>query len=371
MEFPNYEDVDLEYLNFKKNIKILIIDDVKEDCLLLDQYLRLLGYENIRIAKDGFQGLRLVEKETPDLILMDIDIHGMSGLEMLFLLRMKIINQELMVLIISAYDAMKNAVLCIKMGAVDFLSKPFNQDLLKVRIEVCIQKKWFLNQNNQYREQLKIERNRYENLLHAVFPESIVKELAETNKITSRIYQDVAVLFTDIVGFTRYCEEHSLEEVSSAMQIYAEICEKAAIDHNIQKIKTLGDGFMAVGGMMSENMNPVTDCLNCAIQIIQECKKQDEKWKIRAGVDVGPIIGGIVGHRQYLFDIWGDVVNTCARVQACAEPNSICLTSYAWVRCDGCDGCGKNYPGDSLGFRAVKGKSQHIEIFQVLVDEVD
>lgn len=365
MESTNYEDIDLEYLNFKKNIKILIIDDKKEDCLLLNQYLRFLGYENIRTAKDGFQGLRLVEKETPDIILMDIDIQGMSGLEMLFLLQMKIINQELMVLIISSFDAIKNVVLCIKMGAVDFLSKPFNQDLLKVRIEACIQKKWFLDQNNRYREQLKIERNRYENLLHSVFPESIVQELAETNKITSKIYQDVAVLFTDIVGFTGYCEEHSLEEISSAIQTYAEICEKAAIEHNLQKLKTVGDGFMAVGGMISENISPAEDCLNCAVQIIQECKKQDANWQIRAGIDVGPVIGGIVGHRQYLFDIWGDVVNTCARVLACAEPNSICLTRYAWERCREC------HTGESLGYRAVKGKSRHIEIFQVsLKDEV-
>lgn len=354
------EEFDPDYLNFKKHVKILIIDNIKDDCIILNRYLKLLGYENIRIAMDGFQGLHMVEEENPDLILMDIDIPRIGGMEMLLLLREKIINQELMVLMISAYDSMENVVICIKMGAVDFLSEPFNQDLLKGRMEACIQKKWFLNKNSQYRDQIKKERNRYENLLYSVFPASIVKELAETNKIESRIYDDVAVLFTDIVGFTSYCEEHSLEEISSTIQIYAEICEKAAMQHNLQKLKTIGDGFMAVGGMMSKSNNPVTDCLNCAIQIIHECNKRKEGLKIRAGVDVGSVIGGIVGYRQYLFDIWGDVVNTCARVLACAEPDSICLTSNAWER------CGVSYQGESLGYRAVKGKAQHIEIFQVI-----
>lgn len=355
------EDSDPEYLYFKKHVSILIIDNLKEDCILLERYLKNLGYTNIRVAMDGFHGLQLIEEGLPDLILMDTDLPGISGMEMLLKLREKIISQELVVLMISAYDHMENIVNCIKMGAIDFLSKPFNQDLLKVRIEACVQKKWSINNNKLHQEQIKIERNRCEDLLHAVFPEPIVKELRETNQVIPKIYQDVAVLFTDIVGFTAYCEAHSLEEISSTIQNYAEICEKAAMENHLQKVKTIGDGFMAVGGILGENSNPVVDCLNCAIQIIHECQMKDRGWKIRAGLDVGPVIGGIVGYRQYLFDIWGDAVNTSAKVLACAEPNSICLTSSAWER------CGNSYQDQakSLGLRAVKGKSQEIEIFQL------
>lgn len=353
------EDIEPAYLEYKKDVKILIIDDFKEDCLILDRYLRRLGYENIKIAMDGFQGLQAIKTDVPDLVLMDIDMPGISGIEMLLFLREKIIHQELMVLMISAYDHLQNVVACIKNGAVDFLPKPFNKALLKVRIEACIKKKWFIHKNNKYREEIKNEKNRYEHLLHSVFPSAIVKELAETSSVAPKIYDQVAVLFIDIAGFTSFCETHTLEEISSNIQIYAEICERAAIKHHLQKLKTIGDGFMAVGGMLSKSSNPVVDSLECALEIIRECAKMDVQWRVRGGIDLGTVIGGIVGHRQYLFDIWGDVVNTCARILGYAEPNSVCLTSTAWEKCN------KAYKGDSLGFKAVKGKSQKIEIFQV------
>lgn len=355
-------DEDPEYLDFKKNIKILIVDELKEDCLIIESYLRCLGHENIRSASNGFQGVRLIEEECPDIVLMEIEMPGFNGPEMLLRLRKKIINQELTVLMISAYGSMENIVLCIKMGAIDFLSKPFNQDLLRSRIEACLQKKWFIYKNNRYREQLKNERNKYENLLHAVFPAAIVEELAQTNKVAPKIYENVAVLFTDIVGFTSYCEEHSLEEISSTIRSYAEICEKAALRNNLQKLKTIGDGFMAVGGMIFESQNPVEDCLNCALQIIEEYAGRGKGCAVRAGIEIGPVIGGIVGHRQYLFDIWGDTVNTCARILSETEPNCVCLTSSAWSKCS------DRYHGQSLGFGAVKGKSREIELFQVSID---
>jgi class 3 adenylate cyclase len=358
-----FEEVEPAYLDFKQQIKILLIDDLENDCLVLEKYLMRLGYVNIKIARDGVEGLKLIEEYNPDLVLMDVDMPQVSGLEMLMLLRDNIINQELMILMISAYDSIENVVVCIKMGAIDFLSKPFNQELLKGRIEACIQKKWFVNKNRQYQQQINDAKTRYEMLLKSVFPAHIIQELTETSSVKPKTYENVAVLFTDVVGFTSFCETHSLDEIFATIQLYAKICEKAAMDHGLQKLKTIGDGFMAVGGMMTPSANPVVDCLRCASQIIEECMQMEMQWSVRAGIDMGTVTGGIVGHRQYLFDIWGDVVNTCARVLHCAAPNTICLTKYASAFCD------EQWQTESLGWQTVKGKAQKVEIFQFRVKD--
>lgn len=342
--------------NFKKMASILIVDDVKENCQLLKRYLNHIGYKNTAVAKSGFQALSMLKKNKFDLVLLDIDMPGMTGMDILIRLKDDINQRRLMAIMISGSDTMENIIECIKLGAEDFLSKPFNVDILRARVDACIEKKWFIKQETLHQEQLEMERRRYETLLSAVFPTIIVNELAITGKIQAKQYENVAILFADVVNFTTYCDTHELEESMKNIQDFADMCETIAIKYNIQKIKTVGDSFLATAGMLTENVNPVLDCIHCAQELITQSAKLAAKWKLRIGINFGTVIGGIVGHRQYLFDIWGDAVNTAARIQSIAEPGKIFLSKAAWNQVHELS-CGR-----SLGELALKGKAPE-EIF--------
>lgn len=347
-----------ELIKFKEEIPILIVDDVEENCRILHLYLNRIGYKNIQIALNGNQALKMIDSTDFSIVLLDIDMPEITGIEVLLNIKQHVRSKDIMVMMISAADTMENTIQCIQIGAEDFLPKPFNRDLLRVRMGACVEKKWSQNKVFQYHKQLEIEKQRYEVLLNTILPPSIVIELSTTNKVTTRYYENVAVLFADVVGFTKYCDTHDLSDVEDNLQKFSELCEKIAIKYNLQKIKTIGDCFLATAGMLTDNKNPVFDCVNCASELLASSVEiLPAKWQLRAGVDCGTVIGGVIGHRQFLFDIWGDTVNTASRIQAAADPDSILLTKHAWAQIENLA------IGHSLGSIQLKGKAP-MELFK-------
>ncbi len=347
-----------EFLHFKEHIPILVVDDIEENCRVLSLYLNHIGYKNIDTAYNGQQALKIINERDISIVLLDIDMPEMTGIDVLQNIKSHERHRDIMVLMISAADTMENTIKCIKLGAEDFLPKPFNRDLLRVRLGACAEKKWFKNKEAQYHHELEIEKQRYEKLLNIILPPSIVTELTSSNKVKTRYYKNVAVLFADVANFTKYCDSHSLSDVEKNLQKFSELCEELAIKYNLQKIKTIGDAFLATAGMLTNNQNPVLDCVNCAAELLAGTVLHlPAKWQLRIGIDFGSVVGGIIGHRQFLFDIWGDTVNTSSRIQTVAEPDSILLTKQAFKQVeDICD-------AESLGAVLLKGKTP-MELFK-------
>jgi adenylate cyclase len=352
------EEESTEFISFKKTFSILIVDDEDENCKLLELHLLKDGYESICIVHNAFEAKNQLGKQKTDLVLLDINMPEISGIELLESLKSEIAKFKLMVVMVTGEDTLENAMRCIRLGAEDYLTKPVDAAMLKVRVSTCLRKKWFFFRESEYARHLEIERKRFENLLRSIFPRVIVKELSETGHVLARTYENVAMLFVDVVNFTNFCDTNPVEDTMKGIQEFSEICETAAIKYNLQKIKTIGDGFLASAGMLTKHDNSVLDCVSCALDILEKTKNAPSHWLVRAGIDFGTIIGGVVGHRQYLFDVWGDVVNTASRVQSIASPEKVCLTDKAWDKI-------KNISvGHSLGFIQLKGKSKSIEIIQ-------
>lgn len=350
---------DREYTQFKKQLSILIVDDIEENCVILERYLRRIGYVNIEKVYNGSEAITILKEKKFDIILLDVDMPKMNGIEVLIEINEKIIQRQIMVLMVSAADTMENTLECLKLGAEDFLPKPFNSELLQVRMGSCAEKKWFMNKENIYIEKIEMEKGRYEKLLNSIFPQIVVTELAKYGQVETRHYSNVAVLFADIVGFTPYCDSHNLHDIITNLQQFVSLCELAASRNNMQKIKTIGDCFLGVSGMLVRSDNPVLDCINWGEEILAKMSELPSNWQLRVGINFGTILGGIVGTRQYLFDVWGDTVNTASRIQTLAKPNTIFLSKNAWLEVE------QVCHGQSLGKLEVKGKAP-LEIFTYL-----
>jgi adenylate cyclase len=142
----------------------------------------------------------------------------------------------------------------------------------------------------------------------------------------------VAVLFADIVGFTTYCDqyEQAPEEVVKHLRGLVEVWDDIAQLHGVQKIKTIGDAFMAAGGLLTKLTSPVMSCVVCGLQMVTATRKLPIGWNLRVGIHVGPVVAGVLGRRQNLFDLWGDTVNIAARMESNALPGGIALSKEAW-----------------------------------------
>jgi class 3 adenylate cyclase len=168
----------------------------------------------------------------------------------------------------------------------------------------------------------------------------------------------VAVLFCDIVGFTPYSAGRQPEEIVASLQLLFEAYEELASKHDMYKIKTIGDSFMSTAGLILPAKNPVRNAVLCGLEMVRAAKELPAGWDVRVGIHAGPVVAGVVGRKQYLYDLWGDTVNTAARVESHGARGGVNVSASAWAR------LGDEVRGASLGVIPVKGKGE-MEIFRV------
>jgi class 3 adenylate cyclase len=341
----------------KEVFNILVVDDNEMNRDVLARRLQKLGL-GVDMAVNGLEALEKVRQKPFDLVLLDIMMPEMNGYEVLQTMKTDLGLRHIPVIMISAIDEIDSIVRCIDLGAEDYLTTPFNPTLLKARVGACLEKKSFRDQEQEYLAAIEKERSRYEDLLQLILPIDIVRELKETNAVQPRRYENVAIMFADIVGFTAFCQTHDPEVVVERLQYVIETLEEIGHRHGLEKIKTIGDAFMAASGLLQKTETPVLDCVRAALEMHQAMEDIVGEWKLRIGIHIGPVLAGIIGRRKYLFDVWGDTVNTASRVESHGVPGSVNLSEAAanLVR-TACD-------LESRGFVLVKGKGE-MEMFLV------
>jgi class 3 adenylate cyclase len=331
---------------------VLVIDDNQENCGLLCRWLRHEGH-TVTAAENGLRALELVRMQPFDLILLDVIMPELNGFQVLERLKADEVLRHLPVIMVSALDEIDGVVRCIKCGAEDYLTKPFNPVLLRARINACLDKKRFRDREVQYLAQIRKEQARAEELLHVILPHEVVRELKLTNAVQPRRFENVAVLFADIVGFTPFCDGHPPEHVVAHLQGLIETWEEIALHHQVEKIKTIGDAFMAAAGLLQKPPDhPVLHAVRCGLEMIRATQVLPIGWNLRVGIHVGPVVAGVIGKRQYLFDLWGDTVNTAARMESHGVPGHVVLSDAAWRP------IADRAQGESRGVLSIKGKGQ-------------
>ncbi|HEX5755044.1 MAG TPA: adenylate/guanylate cyclase domain-containing protein [Arenimonas sp.] len=329
--------------------RILVVDDETANRDYLQQELEELGYAAM-LASDGEQALAVIEMAPPDCVLLDIRMPGMDGFEVLQRIKSDATRRHIPVLIVSAESDMRSVLRGIELGADDYLTKPIDDVLLKARLLACLQRHRWRQQERHYMARLEAVQQRNQELLQVMLPAPVVAEWQGTGQVVARKYEEVAVLFTDVVGFTAYCDVQTPTVVLDGLQHMVMRFEEITAAHGLQKIQTIGDAYLATAGMLQASANPVLDAVRCALAMQEAMQAHPAGWQVRAGVHVGPLMAGIVGHRQYQYSIWGDTVNTAARVQEHGRAGKVCVSEVAWPWVAG------HFPAQSLGSIELKGK---------------
>jgi CheY-like chemotaxis protein len=309
--------------------RILVVDDDELNRDVLSRRLQGMGHQ-VTVAASAQAALALLRAQPFDLILLDIMMPGMNGLELLRYLKADLLLWPIPVVMISALDDMESIIRCIESGAEDFLPKPCELALLRVRVGASLEKKWLRDREVGYLKQIEAERNRADGLLRAILPLQVVQELKMTNEVEPRRFENIAILFADVVGFTSYCDKRQPEEIVADLEQLVLACEEQALAHHLQKIKTIGDSFMAACGLFIPVPNPVLACVRCGLQIMERARRLPTRWELRIGIHCGSVIAGLLGHSQYLFDLWGDAVNTASRMESHGVPGGITLSEAAY-----------------------------------------
>ena len=331
---------------------LLVVDDSDDNRYTLVRRLRRQGHEHILEANNGRIALEVLNSQPVDLVLLDLMMPEIDGAEVLSIMKKDMDLREVPVIMISAADELDNVVRCLELGAEDYLSKPFNPMVLNARVTASLDKRRLRNAEHAYVSRVEEEKARADRLLEAMVPLGAVSELRAQGTLTPRRYDSVAVLFCDIVGFTAYCDSTGPEEVVAGLDAQVSRFEEITERHQLEKIKTIGDAFMATAGLLVAVANPLRAAIDCGLAMVATASAIEPHWQVRIGIHQGPVVAGITGARQFQFDLWGDTVNVAARISDKADPDTVVVTAAQWplIR--------EHYRGRSLGAVDLKGKGE-------------
>lgn len=339
------------------NKSILIVDDTPANLDVLNEILR--NFKRT-VATDGIQALKLtLNGAAPDLILLDIEMPGISGFEVCRQLKSNPETARIPVIFLTSNSDKRVTVEGFKLGASDFMTKPFDPDELMVRIRTQLELADSRNRLEAMLYQMEVSsdllksagdelllqkteleesRRKSDSLLLNVLPGEIADELKTKGSVTPRHYPMASVLFADLVGFTRISVGLSpkdlLDELGNLFFEFDKIIEKC----NMEKIKTLGDGYMAAGGLPVKNSSNPVDSVSAALEMV-ECVSERKQanlqkgfppWDIRIGVHTGPVVAGVIGKSKFSYDIWGATVNTASRMEAASEAGKVNISGITY-----------------------------------------
>ena len=194
----------------------------------------------------------------------------------------------------------------------------------------------FRNFKNQQRSNtlIRLEKQKTDDLLRNILPNEVADELKEKGEALARQYDEVTVLFTDFVDFTKISEHLSprqlVSELHDCFKAFDDIIER----HGLEKIKTIGDAYMAVSGLPLPDARHACNAARAALDIQRYIRQRQEThpagFDIRIGLNSGPVVAGIVGVKKFAYDIWGDTVNTAARMESGSEPGKINISGATY-----------------------------------------
>lgn len=305
--------------------KVLIVDDQPANVLLLERTLAGAGYTAVTSTLDPRAVYALHEANHFDLIVLDLQMPGMDGFEVMEGLKPLESDGYLSVLVVTAQPAHK--LRALRAGAKDFISKPFDiaEVLTRVRnmLEVRLLHGAIRRKNAELKtlfDEVVAERKRSERLALHVAPDSIAARLAARPDVTADSFADVTVLIADVVGFAELTPALDPERLALLLDELFTGFDGLAQAHALRRIKTLGNSYMAAAGVPEPADDHAARAARVSLDMLRALDRFNERTgyalQVRIGLATGAVVAGVIGRRQYLYDVWGDAVTIASRMES-------------------------------------------------------
>ncbi len=336
-ETPSIEEAD-----------ILLVDDIPDNLRVLSTILEGEGYR-CRKAISGALALNAIAMAPPDLVLLDITMPTMDGFEVCRQLKANPATQGIPVIFLTARDAEVEKEQAFGLGAADYIVKPFMayEVLLRVKHQLALlqQRRLLEAQNHQLqaeireRQQVEAElrrqRQRSEELLTNVLPFQIAQRLKEREQAIADQFDNVTILFADLVGFSTVAAQLTPGELVRLLnQIFSRFDELAAL-YGLEKIKTIGDAYMVAAGVPLARPDHARAIAQMALDmqsVIGDFRRPDgQPFQLRIGINSGSVVAGVIGIRKFIYDLWGDTVNIASFMESTGEATKIQVSELSYV----------------------------------------
>lgn len=342
-------------------MKVLVADDNPNSRQLVKDILESLGYEPI-LAIDGPGALAAAQAQVPDLIILDVNMPGMSGFEVLAILKSDEILSKIPILMLTALADVDNRVTGLGLGADDYLSKPFSPRELAARIDARLRTKAEADNLRQTKEMIRQTFERF------VAPSVVEKLLQDPTQVKlGGQLQEVTVLFSDLEGFTSLSEHTPPEMLLGILNQYHALVVTMIQSYGGTVDKFLGDGVMALYNtplpQPDHALRAVKTALHIRSALLDFYNQFDVEYQIKLnfGIHTGMAVVGNVGTQQIMeFTAVGDTVNLASRLQGLGEQGQILISqaTYSQIK--------EQVTTNPIGNQFVKGRREPVMVYEVL-----
>jgi class 3 adenylate cyclase len=314
--------------------RVLLIDD---QAMIGAAVRRLLaGQPDIvfEFCQQSREALAAAEAFQPTVILQDLVMPGIDGLDMVRQFRGLPATADVPVIMLSAREEPVLKARLLEAGANDYLVKLPDQVELIARIRVHSDAYRRLLERNaafaalkRSMADLKLEREKSERLLRNILPEKIADRLKNGESTIADSFQEVTVLFADIKGFTEFSQHTDAQHVVGLLDEIFSAFDHLALLLGVEKIKTIGDAYMAVAGLpvpRPDHADAVAAmALGMQTAFGDVMSSRGLGLEVRIGIHSGPVVAGVIGRHKFTYDLWGDTVNLASRMESHGEPSRI------------------------------------------------
>ncbi len=365
--------------------KILVVDDYPALVTIIRHKLIQKGYDVIT-AQNGKDALEIVEMEYPDLVISDVEMPLMNGYELCNAIKTNSTLRTIPVILVTSRIEATSLMKGIEAGADNYLTKPYDDDTLFSKISELLSNpvavsqvndtaavtiegneyhvkadfshlvsllvstyKNTLGQNtrlekmqsglNAANQELELTKKEHEDLLQNIFPKKIADSLLAYGTVAPERYEDATFMFTDFEDFSRIVPDLSPEKLIESLSFYFDKFDDFISQHNLIKIKTIGDSYMAAGGIPERNTTHPVDTALAALKMkffvsnLRESLPNDiPHFPLRIGINTGKSVVGVIGKQRFAYDVWGAAVNLAARMEQNSENDSINISQDTYDR---------------------------------------
>ena len=341
--------------------RVLLVDDQAMIGVAIRRLLADQADIAFEFCQQSAAALAAAEAFRPTVILQDLIMPGIDGLDVVRQFRSLSATADVPVIMLSAQEDPAVKARLFAAGANDYLIKLPDQVELIARIRVHSEAYRRLLERNaafaaleQSLVELKLEREKSERLLRNILPDEIADRLKKGHSTIADSFQNVTVLFADLTGFTEFSQHTDAQHLVDLLDEIFSAFDHLAHAHGVEKIKTIGDAYMAVAGLPVPRDDHADAVAAMALEMLKSFRgvmaNRNLGLELRVGIHSGPVVAGVIGRHKFSYDLWGDTVNLASRMESHGEPSRIHLSETT-----------RNLLGDRFRFEdrgevAVKGK---------------
>jgi len=300
--------------------KVLIVEDEEAIREEIREALEDDGFECVEAGAVEPAVEILRSDAAIDILITDLIMPGKSGLELVKAIKAEWVGREMEFIVVTGHGGIEKAIEALKLGVIEFLVKPVDPREL-IHIVHTAAELIDLKRDRRGSEE------RIEQLLLQVLPENVVRRLNDGETLIADSFENATVLFSDLVRFTWISAHMSPQEVVESLNSIFREFDDIAKCLGVEKVKTIGDAYLAVAGVPEPRSDHVHAMADMALAMLEGLERVNgelaQQFEMRIGLYAGPIVAGIIGKHRFTYDIWGDTVNMASRFESYSLPNRI------------------------------------------------